>query len=289
MNRYLPPIVLTIALVSALPVAAQTVAAQSPQARVAPIAPAVVVEQNAPQTMKQLHQVLSQYPPSVREILRLDPSLLNRSDYMASYPMLGAFLAQHPTIARNPAYYFGQASMNDDSPANSSVRVAHEIGEMMWGVYTVLIVATIFGVLGWIVRQILDYRRWIRASAAQKDVQGKLIDRLTSSQELLTYIESPAGRRMLEGVVPGDALAPQRVAAPVNRILWSIQVGVVLIVVGAAVWMLFPGAADPDVVQAFRFLGAVVVAFGAGFVLSALVSWVLSIRLGLMTRVPSQS
>lgn len=285
MSRHLLPVALTISLLGAVPAGTQT-----PQAPVAPVVPVVVVEQEAQQTMQQLRQVLRQYPPSVREILRLDPSLLNRSDYMASYPILVAFLAQHPDIARNPAYYLGQPFVNDEPPASTGVRVAREVREMMWGFCIVLIVATIFGVLGWIVRQIIDYRRWLRVSAAQKDVQSKLMDRLTSSQELLAYLESPAGRRMLEsGGAPADALASQRVAAPVNRILWSIQVGVVLIVVGGAVWTLFPGSASPDVVQAFRFLGAVVVAVGLGFVLSALVSWTLSIRLGLMGRVQSQS
>ncbi len=40
------------------------------------------------------------------EILRRDPSLMSRADYMAPYPQLAQFLALHPEIPRNVEYYF---------------------------------------------------------------------------------------------------------------------------------------------------------------------------------------
>jgi ABC-type multidrug transport system fused ATPase/permease subunit len=246
--------------------------------------PVFASERQAQEARQQLRAVMRQYPPSVWQVLQLDHTLLSRPDYLAPYPTLRAFLAQHPEITRNPEYYFGQYE-EVEAPS-----VAGEVRAIMWGFSVVAIVATVLGVLAWIIRQLIDYRRWQRAAAVQKEMQSKLMDRLTSSQELLAYLESPAGRRVLDvGVAPMDAPAPQRVAAPVNRILWAVQVGVVLIVVGLAVAGFFPGASDSDAVRAFRFLGSVVAALGAGFVLSALVSWMLSIRLGLMGRTQSQS
>ena len=54
---------------------------------------------DARETRDRLRQVLEQYPPSVREVLRIDPSLLTRADYLATYPVLWSFLERHPEVA----------------------------------------------------------------------------------------------------------------------------------------------------------------------------------------------
>ncbi len=54
------------------------------------------------------NDMLNQYPPSVREVLRIDPTLLYRPDYLATYPVLAAFLEQHPEIAHNPGFFLGE-------------------------------------------------------------------------------------------------------------------------------------------------------------------------------------
>ena len=54
----------------------------------------------------QLMELLEKYPPSLGRVLKLDPSLLANSDYLATYPSLATFLAQHPDVQRNPGYYF---------------------------------------------------------------------------------------------------------------------------------------------------------------------------------------
>ena len=51
-------------------------------------------ERNAEQTRERLREVLDQYPPSVTQVLRLDPSLLTKPDYLTTYPSLAVFLAQ---------------------------------------------------------------------------------------------------------------------------------------------------------------------------------------------------
>ena len=285
MSRSLLHYALMAVLFGVLPAAAQTPAAPgAPPSPAPPAAPVVVVDQDARQTMQQLHQLLRQYPPSVREIFRLDHSLLNRPDYMVSYPMLNAFLTQHPEIARNPAFYFGEPFINVSEPAGA-VGVAREIRNTFEGLFFAAVFISAFLVIAWVIKQVIDHRRWQRLTAAQRDVHNKLIDRLTTNDELLAYLESPTGRRFFDGVpLPADARLPQRVDAPVNRILWSVQVGIVLAVVGAALWMLFPRSGDDDVTKAFLLLGAMILALGSGIVVSALVSWALSIRLGLMER-----
>src|SRR5262245_47023005 len=84
---------------------------QRPQPPAAPAqaSPAFLVEQtDARETRERLQDVLKQYPPSVREVLRIDPTLLYRPDYLATYPMLAAFLEQHPQVAHNPGFFLGE-------------------------------------------------------------------------------------------------------------------------------------------------------------------------------------
>ena len=49
-------------------------------------------DRGARETRDWFRKVLEQYPPSVRDVLRIDTSLLSRPDYLATYPALAAFL-----------------------------------------------------------------------------------------------------------------------------------------------------------------------------------------------------
>src|SRR5262245_57412343 len=92
--RTLSATALMTALMSGLPPAtlgAQTPARPGQPATAAPPAPPPVAQQafddqNAQQTRERLREVLNQYPPSVGQVLRLDPTLLARPDYLATYP-----------------------------------------------------------------------------------------------------------------------------------------------------------------------------------------------------------
>ena len=42
------------------------------------------------------------------------------------------------------------------------------------------------------------HRRWSRLSKIQTDVHNKLLDRFTSNEDLLAYIQTPVGRKFLE-------------------------------------------------------------------------------------------
>lgn len=165
---------------------------------------------NVEQTRRQLELIMKQYPPSLDEIFRADPSLLTNQDYLALYPALISFLNQHPEVAHNPSYFFGQMSYDRDSDATRMWRDLSEAGAII-GVAT----SAIF-LFTWLIRTGIDYRRWSRVSKVQESVHSKLMDRLTSNEELLTYIQTPAGKRFLESApIPLDA-GPQPMAAPVE-------------------------------------------------------------------------
>ncbi len=103
--------VLTLTLLAALPAAGAVAQAKPVAARLAEVAaPAVVDEQSARDTRDRLREIFEQYPPSVAQVLRLDPSLLTRAEYLAPYPRLAAYLAQHPEVAHNPVFFIGGSS-----------------------------------------------------------------------------------------------------------------------------------------------------------------------------------
>jgi hypothetical protein len=114
----------------------------------------------------------------------------------------------------------------------------------------------------------------------QTEVHNKLLDRFTSNEDLLAYIQTPAGRRFLESA-PIPTESPRSIGAPLGRILWSIQAGAVLTVAGLGLQVVSARSID-EVAQPLSAVGIVVLAIGLGFGVSALLAYVLSRRLGLV-------
>ncbi len=259
--------------------------AGQPAAREAAPPPPVVhaVDENAEQTRERLSRILEQYPPSVAEVLRLDPSLLGSQTYLVSYPALATFLAQHPEVAHNPSFFIGDARTRPWRPSDPRVEAIHAWRNMFDGLVIFGVFVVVTGVLVWLVRTLIDYRRWLRVSRVQVEVHSKLLDRFTANEDLLAYVQTPAGRKFLESSpVPLDA-GPRAISAPIGRILWSVQAGIVLACGGLGLqWV--SGRVTPDVSEPLFTMGTLGLALGVGFALSAGMAYVLSRRLGLFDR-----
>lgn len=265
------------------PISAQTVpvAQKQLQAR-QPAATVVTVEDpDAQRTREQFMELLRKYPPSLGRILKLDPSLLANTDYLAPYPALGAFVAQHPEVQRNPGYYLERVRGVDEyvETRSESYRIWNDILGWIGGLSAATLVALS---LGWLIRMVVDYRRWYRLSKVQAEAHTKLLDRLTSNNELIAYVQSPAGSRFLESAPITLEPGPTRIGAPFGRILWSLQAGVVLTAAGLGLRYVSGRFSTTDAAQPLFALGVLGVAIGLGFILSAAVSYVLSQRLGLI-------
>lgn len=268
------------ALLSGLPPAAFAAQRQTAPRAEAPVQVVPRVDdQSARDTRQRLREVLEQYPPSVGQVLRLDPSLLSRQDYLAPYPTLAAFIQQHPEIAHNPVFFFGEGRF--DTPENDKVRAMRMLEDVLAGLAGLTVFACAISFLAWLLRSIIDYRYWLRASKVQNEAHNKVFDRLTTHEDLMTYIQSPAGQRFLTSASSVE-VAPRSVAAPVNRILWSVQAGVVLTLGGVGLFVAKANVGIEEVSQLLTVVSVLAVALGIGFVLSALVSYALSHRLGLL-------
>jgi hypothetical protein len=243
-----------------------------------------VDERDARETRERIREVLNQYPPSVGQVLRLDPSLLSKPDYMASYPTLAAFVAQHPQVVHNPAFFIGDPRFEvQETGRGAALRVVENVFD---GAMFLIGVVSFFTLVGWLGRALIDYRTWQRASKIQADAHAKLVDRLTANEDLLAYLQSPAGQRAtMSATRPGLDIAMRAVGAPVNRILWSVQAGVVLAAGGLGLWFAKASVIE-EAAQALNVVAVLAVALGVGFVASALVAYGLSRQLGLLESEP---
>jgi len=150
------------------------------------------------------------------------------------------------------------------------------LGGMAGG--TVLI--AVLSVFVWLIKTIVDHRRWLRTSKVQVEMHSKLLDRLTTNEDLMAYAQSPAGSRFLESA-PIALDAEIRASAPVGRIIWSMQAGIVLMAVGGGLLFVQKDAID-EVRQAIGVIQAIAASVGVGLLVSALAAYVVSGRLGIL-------
>jgi len=254
-------------------------------------APPVVVYQDTPpahEVQGQLREIMSRYPPSLLQVIQLDPTLLERADYLAAYPQLVAFLQQHPDVIRNPTFYFGRPYSEERQPQNDRERTLYTIRETISNIGILAGFLTAICLIYSLLRQGIEHRRWRRQIGLQTELQTKLLDRMTNNQELLAYLDTTAGRRFFELPAPVMAPSPMALSAPVARILWSIQLGVVVVAAGVGFWIARGTIDDMDLQSVFQVMGSLSIAVGIGFVVSALASWVLSQRMGLMSGFPAK-
>lgn len=241
----------------------------------------VTIEQpDAQRTKEELSRLLEHYPPSLRNVLALDPGLLGNQPYLAPYPALVSFVNAHPEIERNPSFYVGEGSF-PRSPQDHATQVLEMWKDTLAGLAALTGFGMGIGLLVWLIRTLVDYRRWNRLAKVQTEVHTKLLDRFTANNDLFAYIQSPAGSKFLQSSPIMLDAAPRSVGAPLGRILWSIQGGVVLMAGGIGLQVVSARVAD-DASQPLHALGVLGIALGLGFLVSAIISFVISQRLGLI-------
>ncbi len=233
--------------------------------------------------------------PTLVDVVETDPSLLANQDYVNRVnPQLAQFLSQNPEITRNPDFYLfanvpGERGRRSDNlhrrngndngpPSDAELHrqyVMNFLGPML----------SFIGVVGsflWLIRILLENRRWGRVFRMQSEVHSKLIDRFASSQELLHYMETEPGKRFLEAApIPIAVDRNQPLPGGLARVLGPLQIGTVLTLLG--IGLLILQRSLPDMAEALLIFGVVTLMPGLGFIISAIVTWRISARLGLMT------
>jgi hypothetical protein len=263
---------------------------QAPRAPAAPaVQPAIsqppvayAPSQSAQQTRTELERVLSHYSPAVGRVLALDPLLLQNAAYLTPYPELVALLAQHSEVAHNASFYFAEYR-NDYSytPQDRDTQMIVMWSRFLGGVTAFLVFCVITGVLVWLIKTLMDNRRWARLFKAQTEARNKLLDRFGTNEDLLAYIATPAGKRFLESTPIDLGSTSTSVGGPMRRILWATEMGVVLACGGGGLMIArqnLPG----DLPQMMWLVAVFAISLGVGFILAAGASYLLSRRMGIL-------
>src|SRR5256712_357005 len=269
--------VATVAAVLPLDLAAQT-RTPAPAPPPAPVVIPSTIDETARETRDRLRELLDQYPPSLAQVLRLDPSVVRGADSVAPYPRLAAFLAQHPEVAHNPVFFLGDARFNAPDMRNHAMNMLEGV---LAGIAGLTVFGTIVCFLVWVIRSIISYRSWQRVVKIQTEAHTKIFDRLTNNEEMMAYIQSPAGQRFLTSTSTAVDISPRTIGAPIGRILWSVQAGGVIALSRGGPF-LAKSIVIEEVAQVLHVISVLAMAVGVGFVVSALVAYALSQRLGLL-------
>lgn len=239
-------------------------------------------EMDSAELREQFLSVLQNYPPELGAVLKYDPSLLGNHDYLATYPALGRFLAEHPQVAHSPNFYLDRIVVRGaQSPDPAGVRM---VDRLLNDLVPFAVFLVISGIVIWLIRTVIDHRRWARASQVQTDMVTKLFDRFGSNEELLAYLQSGAGTRIFDATA---LPAPNRTPAALSRILWTVQVGIVTTMLGLGLQLVSWRVPAEDSMP-ISAMAVIILSIGLGFIISAVVSNLLSRRFGLWTPQPAQ-
>ena len=242
--------------------------------------------QGIEKTRGELHAIFEQYPPKLVEVLRMDHSLLSNESYLAPYPDLRTFLQKHPEILRDPDYFVGNSNNELQDLRNQLERNFRRqdsaVERIVDVVFPLSLLLMAIMVLMWLVRSVSDHRRWLRVWRAQSEAHSKLMDRLTTNEQMLAYLQSPAGKKFFESSSMPVDFGP-RPSVPAGRIIWSVQVGLVLALGGIALQLVKGDPQlSPDDISGIHILSVLAIGLGISFIVGAATSYMISAKLGLL-------
>jgi hypothetical protein len=287
----------TLASAQTLPVQSATQTRRAEATQIV-AAPAPISDKDLADIQEQLIKLL-RMSPTLTTVVAHDPSLLSNQDYVSrNNPQLAQFLALHPEIARNPEFYL---FTNVSGPGHRSEALERAVWPDMGQSYhttaaekladempPVLGLGAFLAALLWMIRAFLENRRWGRIFKLQSEVHNRLIDKFSSNQELALYMGTEAGKRFLEAApIPVGFEPEQRVPNAVARVLTPLQIGVVLVLLGAGLFLLRNVSSEMHIPM--LVWGTIAIMPGLGFIISAAITWFLAGRLGLMPDRPATS
>ena len=267
--------------------------------------PAIPSDDDLANTREQLLALL-RMTPTLTQVLETDPTLLANQEYISSSnPQLAQFLAQHPEVIRNPDFYL---FANFRTPGGRFVNGLHRrVGggndrndqrnddaesrrRFLLNLAQIPALLAVFAIFVWLIRILLENRRWARVFRMQSEVHSKLLDRFANSEELLQYMNTEPGKRFLEAApIPIEFARDQRLPGGLGRVLGPLQIGVVLTLLGIGLLLLHRSRSLEEISPALLVFGMVTIMPGIGFIISALISWRISAHLGLLPQRPSPS
>ena len=269
-KSYLIGACLAVALLCWVGIGSKLALAQKPTSEAAR---AIPVEQAIPAEIDSergaLDRFLDSHPEIQNDVLS-ESRRINDPNYIHDHAELQAFLESHPLVKADPRAFISPQNWRFQNRRSDTDNL------LSWFIPFSVFVCMLLAVL-WVVRTILENRRWNKSLKVHEDVHTKLIEKFASGLELTAYMESEAGRRLLQWTPPTDE---GRMPFAAGRILRSFQAGLILGLAGAG--MLSVRSNISDSAGPLLVFGTLGLAIGVGFVLSAILSYGISKRLGLL-------
>lgn len=137
----------------------------------------------------------------------------------------------------------------------------------------------------WILSLIISAFRQKLRLRAQTDFHNKMMEKFSSAEEFTAYLQSEAGRSFFDNL-------NSEPAAPAIKILGAIQKGAILTLLGFGLFVLGKMFAEPQLDKFFSqpqggnimiILGVVSFMIGAGFLISAAISYRLAKSWGMIS------
>jgi hypothetical protein len=222
-----------------------------------------------------LDRFLDAHPEIESEVIG-NPEAMSSPNYLHRHPELQAFLESHPLVKADPRAFLSRGYWRYQSESQRSDLEAL----LNYFVPASVVVCFLLAFL-WVIRTVLENRRWNRSFKMHEELHSKLIEKFASGQDFNAYLQSDGGRRLLEWAPPETDTTSRGLPNPVGRILWSLQAGIVLLLVGLGLIALKGEMAATDAPPLLVF-GTLGLTLGIGFILSALASYGLTKHLGLI-------
>jgi hypothetical protein len=146
---------------------------------------------------------------------------------------------------------------------------------MSEGLTIVLSIAVCSVFAGWVIWVLTVNIRRNRSVKYSADIQSKLLDRFTNNQELVAFLEGPAGKRFIESL-------HFDLADSVDRILNAVQLGLALLLLGFSLLGVRTTQDGRFIRDVLLMVGAPAMGVGTGFLVSAIVSYRLCRSWGLV-------
>jgi hypothetical protein len=230
-------------------------------------------EEQLDQARGALDRFLDSHPEIQGDVTGDPNRMINDPNYIHERPELQAFLEAHPLVKADPRSFISpEAWRFQNRQTDADVLLG-------WFIPFSVFICCLLAVL-WVLRVVLENRRWNKSFKIHEAVHTKLIEKFASGEDVTAYMDSEAGRRLLEWTPPSIQTGSRGLPVAASRILWSIQAGLVLGLVG--VGLLLIRNRIPDVLEPLLVFGTLGLTIGAGFIISAFVSYALSRHLGLM-------
>ncbi len=220
-----------------------------------------------------MDRFLDSHPEIANDVVG-NPAAMTDPNYLKDHVAMQAFLDSHPLVKADPRAFVSAREWRNDPPRS-------ELNEFMDNLAPLAAFAFALLAILWIIRTLLENRRWNRSFKMHEEVHTKLIEKFASGQDFNAYMQSEGGKRLLEWTPPATGTSSRGLPTPIGRIFWSVQAGLVLALMGLGMLLLRSHMTAQDAPPLLVF-GTLGVTLGAGFILSALVSYGLSRHLKLI-------